>query len=59
MGANMTIYDSKLGNLVRDNKMKKKNLQAAASISSYMMTKLNRNEPVPMEGLLWLCKLTH
>lgn len=57
--ANMTISYNKLWNLIRDNKMKKKNLQAAAGISSYMMTKLNRNEPVPMEAMLRLCKLFH
>ncbi|MDD4699958.1 MAG: helix-turn-helix transcriptional regulator [Oscillospiraceae bacterium] len=55
----MTISYNKLWNLIRDNKMKKKNLQAAAGISSYMMTKLNRNEPVPMEAMLRLCKLFH
>lgn len=55
----MTISYNKLWNLVRDNKMKKKDLQASADISSYIMTKLNRNEPVPMEAMLRLCKLFH
>lgn len=55
----MTISYNKLWNLVRENRMKKKDLQAAANISPYIMSKLSRDEPVPMDAMLRLCKLFH
>jgi putative transcriptional regulator len=55
----MKISYSKLWILVRQNKMKKKELQAAVGISPYIMTKLNHDETVSMEVILRLCKLFH
>lgn len=55
----MTVSYNKLWNLVRKNKMKKKDLQAAANISQYVVTKLSRDETVSMEVMLRLCKLFH
>lgn len=55
----MTISYNKLWNLVRQNKMKKKDLQAAAGISPYVVTKLGNDETVSMEVMLRLCKLFH
>ena len=45
----MAISYNKLWNLVRQNKMKKGELAKAAGISDYMMSKLNKDEPVQME----------
>ena len=55
----MAISDSKLWNLVRQNKMKKGELAKAAGISDYMMSKLNKDEPVQMEIMIRLCKVFH
>ena len=55
----MAISYNKLWNLVRQNKMKKGELANAAGISDYMMSKLNKDEPVQMEVLLRLCKVFH
>lgn len=50
---------NKLWNLVRQNKMKKSELAKAAGISDYMMSKLNKDEPVQMEIMIRLCKVFH
>ncbi len=55
----MAINYEKLWDLMRKNKMKKKDLARAAQITPYSMTKLNRNEPVQIEILLRLCKVFH
>ena len=55
----MTISYSKLWALLKENKMKKKELAAAAELSPYMMNKLNHNEPVSMDVMLKLCKIFH
>jgi len=55
----MTISYSKLWSLLKDNKMKKKELATAAELSPYMMSKLNHNEPVSMDVMLKLCKIFH
>ena len=55
----MTISYNKLWNLVRKNKMKKGELAKAAGISDYMMSKLNKDEPVQMEIMIRLCKVFH
>lgn len=55
----MIISYDKLWKLVRDNKMKKKGLQAATGISPYIMSKLNHDEPVSMEVMIRLCQLFH
>ena len=48
-GIEMTVSYNKLWQLMKDNRMKKSELAAAASISQYSMTKLNQNKPVAME----------
>ena len=55
----MAISYNKLWNLVRQNKMKKGELAKAAGISDYMMSKLNKDEPVQMEIMIRLCKVFH
>ena len=55
----MAISYNKLWNLVRKNKMKKGELAKAAGISDYMMSKLNKDEPVQMEIMIRLCKVFH
>ena len=55
----MAISYNKLWNLVRQNKMKKGELAKAAGISDYMMSKLNKDEPVQMEIMIRLCKVCH
>ena len=55
----MIISYSKLWDLLKENKMKKKELAAAAGLSPYMMSKLNHNEPVSMDVMLKLCKIFH
>ena len=45
----MKVQYDKLWRLMKDNKMKKKELAKAARISSYTMTKLNNDLPVNME----------
>ena len=55
----MTISYNKLWSLVRKNKMKKSDLARGAEISSYTMTKLNKDEPVQMGVMLRLCKVFH
>ena len=55
----MIISYEKLWILLRKNKMTKKDLAKAASITSYTMTKLNKGLPVPMEIMVKLCKVFH
>lgn len=58
-GVEMTVSYNKLWQLMKDNRMKKNELAAAASISQYSMTKLNQNKPVAMEVMIRLCKVFH
>ena len=51
-------YD-KLWRRMKDNEMKKSDLAKAAEISSYTMTKLNKDQPINMEVMLNLCKVFH
>lgn len=55
----MAISYEKLWDLMRKNKMKKKDLSRAAKITQYNMAKLKRNEPIQIENLLRLCKVFH
>ena len=55
----MAISYNKLWNLVRQNKMKKRDLARAANISDYTMGKLNKDLPVQMEVMVRLCKVFH
>ena len=44
---------------MKDNEMKKSDLAKAAEISSYTMTKLNKDQPINMEVMMNLCKVFH
>ena len=55
----MKVQYHKLWRLMKDNKMKKKELAKAARISSYTMTKLNNDLPVNMEIMINLCRIFH
>ena len=55
----MGISYKKLWKLLVDNQMKKSDLYKAADISGYTATKLNKNEPVPLEALMRICKVFH
>ena len=55
----MRVSYDKLWRVMKNNKMKKSELAAAAEISDYAMTKLNREEPVSLEIIMRLCKVFH
>ena len=55
----MIVSYEKLWKLMKQNKMKKKDLAAAAKISQYTMAKLGKNETVGMDVMLRLCKVFH
>lgn len=55
----MSISYEKLWRLLKKNKMKKSELAAAADISGYTMTKLNKDEPVSLEVMVKICKIFH
>ena len=55
----MKVQYDKLWRLMKDDKMKKKELAKAARISSYTMTKLNNDLPVNMEIMINLCRIFH
>lgn len=51
----MAVNYNKLWKLLIDKKMKKKDLQAAAGISSSLITKLGRDEHVTTTVLMKIC----
>lgn len=51
----MAVSYNKLWKLLIDKKMKKKDLQSAANISSSLITKLGHDEPVTMTVLMKIC----
>lgn len=55
----MRICYDKLWRLMKDNKLSKKELAQAANITSYTMTKLNKDEAVSLEVLMRICKVFH
>lgn len=55
----MRVRYDKLRRLMKDNRIKKSELAKSAEISSYTMTKLNRDLPVNMEVMINLCKIFH
>ena len=55
----MKVRYDKLWRRMKDNKLKKSDLAKAAEISSYTMTKLNKDLPVSMETMMNLCKVFH
>lgn len=46
----------KLWHLLLDKNMKKKDLEAAAGISHYVMNKMSRNEDISTEAIRKICK---
>lgn len=44
---------------MKKNKMKKSELAAAAELSKYTLTKMNKDEPVSLDAMLRLCKVFH
>ena len=55
----MIVSYEKLWILLKKNKMKKKELATAASVSPYTMTKLNKGLPISMETMIKFCKIFH
>ena len=55
----MRVSYDKLWRIMKNNKMKKSELAAAAEISDYAMTKLNKEEPVSLDIIMRLCKVFH
>ena len=55
----MIVSYEKLWRLLQKNKMKKKDLAAAAGVSEYDMTKLNKGETVSMDVMVKFCKIFH
>lgn len=52
----MAVTYKKLWHMLLDRDMKKKDLQAAANLSSYAMNKLSRNETVTTDILAKICR---
>lgn len=52
----MAVTYRKLWHMLIDRKMKKKELQAAAGLTHYVMLKLSRDEDVTTETLGKICK---
>lgn len=55
----MTVSYEKLWKLMKQNKMRKKDLAVAAELTQYAMMKLGRNETVSMDVMLKICKVFH
>lgn len=55
----MSVSYDKLWKLMKANKMKKQDLAKAAEISSYVMTRLGKDEYVSLEVIAKLCKVFH
>lgn len=55
----MRISYNKLQKLMIDNQMKRQDLMRAAEITSYAITKINKNEPVSLEVLMNICQVFH
>jgi len=55
----MKLSYIKLQKLMIENQMKGTDLIRAAEISTYAMTKINKNEPVSLESLMRVCKVFH
>ena len=55
----MRLSYDKLWYLMKKNKMKKVDLANAADLSSYTMTKINKDESVSLDVIMKLCKIFH
>lgn len=53
----MAVSYKKLWKILIDKDMKKKDLQAAAGVSSASITKLSKGETVSMDVLIKICKV--
>lgn len=53
----MAVSYKKLWKILIDKDMKKKDLQAAAGVSSTSITKLSKGETVSMDVLIKICKV--
>ncbi len=53
----MTVTYRKLWHMLIDRKMKKKDLQAEAGLTQYVMLKLSRDEDVTTETLGKICRV--
>ena len=51
--------EHKLWKLMKDNKLKKKDLVRGAQLNHHYMAKLGHSEPVHMDGLIRLCQVFH
>lgn len=52
----MTVSYIRLWHLLLDNNMKKKDLEAAAGISHYVLNKMSRSENISTEAVGKICK---
>lgn len=55
----MRLSYDKLWYLMKKNKMKKADLANAADLSSYTMTKINKDESVSLDVIMKLCQIFH
>ena len=55
----MRLRYDKLWYLMKKNKMKKVDLANAADLSSYTMTKINKDESVSLDVIMKLCQIFH
>lgn len=55
----MRLSYDKLWYLMKKNKMKKVDLANAADLSSYTMTKINKDESVSLDVIMKLCQIFH
>lgn len=55
----MRISYDKLWNLLKKNRMKKRDLIAAAGLTEYTLRKMSHDESVPLDVLARICKVFH
>ena len=55
----MKLSYEKLWKLMKKNKLRKRDLAAAAEVSDYTMSKLAHDEPVSLEVMMKFCKIFH
>lgn len=55
----MRLSYDKLWRVMKNNKLRKGELAAAAEVSEYTMSKLAHDEPVSLEVIMKFCKIFH
>ncbi|MBQ6171542.1 MAG: helix-turn-helix transcriptional regulator [Clostridia bacterium] len=55
----MRLSYDKLWEVMKNNKLRKGELAAAAEVSEYIMSKLVHDEPVSLEVMMKFCKIFH